>query len=91
MAFDIRLPIGLLFLAIGAIVAGCGLTGDPVVFEAHSPGVNIDVAWGGIMAAFGTVMLGLVWRARRAPADPGQLGEGKKIETTNHTNHTNSI
>ena len=76
MAFDIRLPIGLLFLAIGAIVAGCGLTGDPVVFEAHSPGVNIDVAWGGIMGAFGTVMLGLVWRAQRKghpkSAHPGE-------------------
>ena len=76
MTFDVRLPIGLLFLLIGGIVAVCGLTGDPAVFEAHSPGVNIDVVWGGFMAAFGAVMLGLALLARRkAAAVPGE-GEG---------------
>ena len=60
MTFDVRLPIGLLFLAIGLLVAATGLFGDRAVFEAHSPGVNIDLAWGGVMAVFGAVMLGLV-------------------------------
>ena len=66
MNFDVRLPIGLLFLAIGLLVAATGLFGDPAVFEAHSPGVNIDVAWGSVMAVFGAVMLGLVALARRS-------------------------
>jgi hypothetical protein len=65
MPFDIRLPIGLLFLAIGVLVGGYGLTGDPVTLSAHSAGLNIDLVWGAVMAAFGAVMLGLVALARR--------------------------
>jgi MYXO-CTERM domain-containing protein len=74
MIFDVRLPIGLLFLAIGLLVAGVGLTGDPKVFEAHSAGLNIDLVWGGVMAAFGALMLVLAaLHRRRTPpsADEG--------------------
>ena len=70
--FDVRLPIGLLFLAIGAIVGVCGLTGDPAAFEAHSPGINIDVIWGAFMAAFGAVMLLLAALARRGAPPAGE-------------------
>ena len=72
MSFDVRLPIGLLFLAIGVLVAATGLFGDRAVFEAHSPGVNIDLAWGAVMAAFGAVMLGLVALARRGGSTGGE-------------------
>ena len=74
MIFDVRLPIGLLFLAIGLLVAAVGLTGDPKVFEAHSAGLNIDLVWGGVMAVFGALMLVLaaVHRRRTPPsADEG--------------------
>ncbi len=64
MVFDVRLPIGLLFLAIGVLVAGYGLTGDAAASSARTAGVNIDLAWGAVMAAFGAVMLGLVVTAR---------------------------
>ena len=69
MLFDVRLPIGLLFLAIGLLVAGCGLFGDPTVFAAHSAGLNIDLVWGSAMAAFGALMLLLAALARRTPED----------------------
>ncbi len=69
--FDVRLPIGLLFLAIGAMVGGVGLLGDHAAIEAHSAGVNIDLVWGGVMAVFGAVMLVLVGLARRG----GKAGE----------------
>jgi hypothetical protein len=65
MIFDVRLPIGLLFLAIGLLVAAVGLTGDPKVFTAHSAGLNIDVVWGGVMAGFGAIMLLLAAVHRR--------------------------
>jgi len=64
MPFDVRLPIGLLFLAIGVPVAGYGLTGDPATVSAHS-GLNIDLVWGSVMAVFGAAMLGLAALARR--------------------------
>jgi len=65
VTFDVRLPIGLLFLAIGVLVAGYGLTGAPPSLQAHSAGLNIDLVWGSVMAVFGAVMLGLVALARR--------------------------
>jgi hypothetical protein len=70
MLFDVRLPIGLLFLAIGVLVAGAGLTGDPKVLQAHSAGVNIDLIWGSVMAGFGALMLLLSALARRGDLPP---------------------
>ena len=60
MSFDIRLPIGLLFVLIGLLVAAYGAVAQPGVAE-----INIDLIWGVVMAAFGALMLGLSWLARR--------------------------
>jgi hypothetical protein len=68
MTFDVRLPIGLLFLVIGVLVAVCGLTGDQAAFAAHSAGLNIDLVWGAVMAGFGAMMLLLAVLARRRPS-----------------------
>jgi hypothetical protein len=70
MPFDVRLPIGLLFLAIGVLVAFYGLTGDPGTFSAHAAGLNIDLVWGSVMAVFGAVMLVLTALARRRRGSP---------------------
>ena len=70
MPFDVRLPIGLLFLSIGVLVGGYGLIGDPAVVEAHSAGLNIDLVWGAVMAAFGAAMLAMVALARRKRPSP---------------------
>ena len=61
MNFDIRLPVGLLFLAIGLLVAGAGLMDGPSVLRAE---VNIDLVWGGVMVGFGMAML-LLTRVHR--------------------------
>ena len=66
MSFDIRLPIGLLFLAIGALLAGLGLTADAASLRTADLGVNIDLAWGGFLAVFGAVMIALTLLARGA-------------------------
>jgi hypothetical protein len=66
MTFDVRWPIGLLFLAIGALVAAAGL------FGVQPAGPNIDLDWGGIMILFGAAMVLLAALARgsgRAPED----------------------
>lgn len=67
MVFDVRLPIGLLFLGIGVLVTGAGLLGDQAALSAHSAGLNIDVAWGLVMGGFGILMLLLAVLARRKP------------------------
>ena len=61
MLFDIRLPLGLLFIAIGAIVVARGLAPGATAVT----GLPIDLIWGAVMAAFGAIMLGLALLARR--------------------------
>ena len=65
MSFDIRLPIGTLFLALGLLLIGFGLVSDPAIYREHSLGVNINLAWGVVMAAFGAIVLGLALTAHR--------------------------
>jgi hypothetical protein len=67
MPLDIRLPIGLLFLAIGAIVAARGLLPGATA----ASGLAIDLIWGCVMAAFGAGMLALATTARRRGKDRG--------------------
>lgn len=59
MQLDIRLPMGLLFLLLGAILVVYGFMSDPAIYVAHSLGQNVNLAWGVIFAAFGAVMLWL--------------------------------
>ncbi len=69
MDIDIRLPVGLLFLVIGALLIVFGLTSDPAIYAA-SLGVNLNVAWGAAMAVFGALMLLLAVAARRTAPKP---------------------
>lgn len=61
MRLDVRLPIGLFFTALGALLAGYGLAtrGAPGSTPA---GVPIDLVWGAALLVFGIAML---WLARR--------------------------
>ena len=70
MSFDVRLPIGLLFLVIGGLLAAYGFIGDPAVLELHSPGLNIDLIWGSVLAAFGSGMLLMAVLAKRNQNPP---------------------
>ncbi len=56
MFLDIRIPIGLLFLTIGLLLAGYGLFSDPAIYN-QSLGINVNFYWGGVLLAFGVVML----------------------------------
>ena len=62
MQLDIRLPMGLLFLILGVILAGYGLMSDPAIYQEHSLGQNVNLVWGSIFALFGAFML---WLSRR--------------------------
>jgi hypothetical protein len=69
MRFDIRLPIGLLFGAIGGVLVWFGANSDPALYRDHSLGLNINLIWGAAMAAFGVAMLLLVLMRRKAPSE----------------------
>jgi hypothetical protein len=60
MNFDLRLPIGLLFVVFGAILALDGLIAHRMVL-----GINVNLWWGAVMIVFGAAMLALAARARK--------------------------
>ena len=72
MHLDVRLPMGLLFLIIGLILVGYGLSVDPAIYTRRSIG-NVNVGWGAVFMVFGALLLWLTRRARllrRARAQP---------------------
>jgi hypothetical protein len=64
MDLDIRVPIGLLFVTLGGLLAIHGLLASPAIFARHSLGLNINLGWGLAMAVFGGAMLILVATTR---------------------------
>jgi len=70
MGLDIRIPLGLIFLIIGAMMALFGLVthGDAKLYE-QSLGVNLNLGWGGVMFVFGAIMF-FVGRRQKWQNDP---------------------
>jgi hypothetical protein len=64
MNLDIRLPIGVLFSLLGAILAGYGWLGDASRYE-QSLGVNLNLGWGFVLLVFGLAMVVFGRRAMR--------------------------
>lgn len=62
MGLDIRLPLGLIFIAMGLLMSVYGLMtlGSPIY--ATSLGINLNLVWGLVMLLFGVVM---AWLGRR--------------------------
>ena len=57
MGLDIRLPIGLMFSIVGAILTAYGLMTRGSEIYARSLGYNINFRWGVVLLAFGLLML----------------------------------
>jgi hypothetical protein len=68
MKLDLRLPIGMMFTSIGALLTVFGLASNKAIY-ARSLGINVNLWWGLVLLAFGLVMLAFVLRAKpgRAP------------------------
>jgi hypothetical protein len=70
MGLDIRIPLGLIFLLIGGLMAIYGfVTGNSSPIYEKSMGVNVNLIWGAIMFAFGLIMF-LVGRRQKWQDDP---------------------
>ena len=61
MKLDLRLPIGLMFSIIGALLVVFGLTSDRAIYE-RSLVINVNLWWGLVLLVFGLLMLWLVRR-----------------------------
>lgn len=84
MGLDIRIPIGLMFGVLGAMLAVYGMFfSDPAIYE-RSLGININIWWGLVLLAFG---IGMYYFGRRANATTGpadESAEGREIEEREH-------
>jgi hypothetical protein len=66
MGLDVRVPVGLLFSAIGLALVAYGLLSDPGIY-ARSLGINVNLWWGLVLLAFGAIMLLFGWKDPIAP------------------------
>ena len=64
MKLDLRLPIGLMFSIIGAMLVLFGMVSDAAIYE-RSLGINVNLWWGVVLIVFGLTML---WLVRRGTA-----------------------
>ena len=64
MRLDVRLPIGILFTTIGALLVVFGLVSDPAIYQ-RSLGINVNLVWGVVLFAFGVTMVGFALRDRQ--------------------------
>ena len=65
MGLDIRLPIGMMFSLLGALLVIYGLaTGSDTDMYKSSLDINVNFWWGLVLFAFGAVMLAFALRAR---------------------------
>ena len=67
MGIDIRLPLGLLFLSLGAILLAYGILSSPDLYY-QSLGINVNLYWGLVLVAFGALMFALSRRRSRGTA-----------------------
>jgi hypothetical protein len=67
--FDIRIPIGVLFLALGVILAIYGVaTRTDIALYGRSENIVINLWWGLVMIVFGASMLYFGTRSHRVTA-----------------------
>jgi hypothetical protein len=56
MGLDIRLPLGMIFLILGAIMVAYGFVTRGSAIYANAGGLNINLIWGAVMLLFGLLM-----------------------------------
>jgi hypothetical protein len=83
MRLDIRLPIGLMFTVLGALLTIFGLFEDREIFR-RSLGLNVNLWWGLVMLVFGVIMFLLGRRGTATARLTEESPEGIKIEEMEH-------
>lgn len=56
MNLDLRIPMGLMFSIVGAILTIFGVVSRGSAIYARSAGMNINLIWGVVMLVFGVTM-----------------------------------
>ncbi|HJQ10861.1 MAG TPA: hypothetical protein VJ840_07495 [Gemmatimonadaceae bacterium] len=80
--FDIRLPIGALFLLLGGVLTIYGVaTKSDTQLYVRSENIAINLWWGIVMVIFGALML---YFGRRAKERPLHSAAGEETEIREH-------
>lgn len=79
MGLDIRLPIGLLFAIVGALLTAFGLLSDRALYQ-RSLGYNVNLWWGLVLFVFGLVFLYYGRRGTSAMHPAATSPEGRATE-----------
>lgn len=83
MRLDIRLPLGLLFVVTGGMMAVYGLiTHGSAIYE-KSLGININLVWGVVLSLFGLTMLLLAYIDRRRTANFPPVNPSSEVPPPN--------
>lgn len=67
MSLDLRIPLGLLFTIVGALLTIYGLVTRGSSIYQRSAGMDINLLWGAVMLVFGLAMFLMGRRASRHP------------------------
>jgi hypothetical protein len=76
MGLDIRLPLGLLFSVLGAVLVVYGALANPAIYQ-RSLGYNVNVIWGAVLLAFGLLFISVSRRKLEPPDDAGLGQDGR--------------
>jgi multisubunit Na+/H+ antiporter MnhG subunit len=78
MSLDLRIPLGLMFLIVGAMLSLYGLvTRSSDIYE-RSAGMDINLIWGIVMLAFGLTMFLLGRYSDKHPRPGSPSGESSR-------------
>jgi hypothetical protein len=61
MQLDVRVPVGWMLAAMGALLVAYGVLGDQAIY-ARSLGINVNAVWGSVLLAVAAVLLLLARR-----------------------------
>lgn len=70
MNLDLRVPMGLMFLIVGAMLSLYGTFTRGSTIYARSAGMNINLIWGVVMLVFGLTMFLLGRYSDKHPQEP---------------------
>jgi multisubunit Na+/H+ antiporter MnhG subunit len=79
MSLDLRIPMGLLFTIVGAIMTIYGFFTRGSEIYTRSAGMNINLIWGLVMLVFGVTMCTLGRRADKRPRAPQADGTTRPL------------
>jgi hypothetical protein len=80
MILDLRIPMGLMFSLVGAILVAFGLATNGSPIYAASLGINANLWWGLVLLAFGLTMFILGRRGQKKMASlPPEVPEDGEV------------